>query len=899
MNTLISDLAARLRGLSPAAVFTLSVLAALALGAVDCLTPPRMSFTLFYLFAVTWTAWAAGRWPATIMAAIAAACTIAEEYWVTPAAAHDWILPWNGLTRLTVFTAVAWLTAEATRLTRHLGSLAEQQTERWKAEADQHRVTLVQLAASEKRYHSLFENMLEGFAYGQVLYEEGRPRDIIFLEVNRAFERLTGLKEVAGKKVSEVIPGFPQSNPELIEAYRRVAHTGVSERLESNIAPLALWLSVSVYGMEPDRFVAIFDDITERKRAEEALRASQRQLAEAMDLARVVNWEYDVESGLFTFDNRFFALYGTSTADEGSYQMSAEAYAREFLYPEDAPRMAEQIAKAAASADPHYTAQVERRIRRRDGGTRHLLINMAALKDAQGRTVKLRGASQDVTERKEAEERLAEALDLNRMLIAASPVGIAVFRASGECILSNAALAQIIGGSLRGRNFHDLDSWQSQGLAKQADEVLNSRQPRQFEFHGLTPFGKTIFVNLHFATFISHAELHLLMLVNDITRRKRAELLLQAQRDVGISLSETSDLQTALERLLDIAAQAEGIDCGGIYLLDPASGEWRLAAHRGVSGAFAQQFGRHLAESVQAGAMSQGKPIYSKLACLPVTSSAARDLEGQRAAALIPLFHEGRVLGSLNLASQIRGEIPAQTRVVIETIAAQAAGAIARIRAEAERHRLERQILEISDREQARIGQEIHDGLCQQLVSLAFDANSLEDQLAQLRRPEAATARRIALYLDQAITEARQLSRGLFPIRLEPNGLPSALEELARTASDRFHVPCSFETGGPVPVADKAMATHLYRIAQEAVINAAKHSGAQAITICLRSLADGLELTVTDDGGGLPSTGAGKSTGLGLHIMEYRAHSIGGSLRLGAGPAGGTRVCCLVPCHRE
>jgi signal transduction histidine kinase len=89
-----------------------------------------------------------------------------------------------------------------------------------------------------------------------------------------------------------------------------------------------------------------------------------------------------------------------------------------------------------------------------------------------------------------------------------------------------------------------------------------------------------------------------------------------------------------------------------------------------------------------------------------------------------------------------------------------------------ERHRLERQLLEISDREHARIGQDLHDGLCQHLVSLAFDANDLRRRLAAQGRPEAKTARRIAVYLDQAITETRQLSRGLFPVRLAREGLP-------------------------------------------------------------------------------------------------------------------------------
>jgi len=213
------------------------------------------------------------------------------------------------------------------------------------------------------------------------------------------------------------------------------------------------------------------------------------------------------------------------------------------------------------------------------------------------------------------------------------------------------------------------------------------------------------------------------------------------------------------------------------------------------------------------------------------------------------------------------------------------------------RKTIERQILEISDREQARIGHEIHDGLCQQLVSLAFDANSLERELVQANLPASAIARRIADFLDQAITEARQLSRGLFPIRLETEGLNAALEELAHSTTERFRVECRFENHAPSPANTNAIATHLYRIAQEAVSNSIWHARAKTILIQFDSLPDRLELKVSDDGAGFRTLNPeeGNLSGMGLHIMDYRARSIGGTLRLGPGPSGGTIVSCCVP----
>jgi diguanylate cyclase (GGDEF)-like protein/PAS domain S-box-containing protein len=128
------------------------------------------------------------------------------------------------------------------------------------------------LKESEEQFHSLFENMLDGFAYCRMLYdEENRPVDFVYLEVNKAFDRLTGLTDVVGKQVSEVIPGIKELNPELFEIYGRVALTGNPEMFEIDFKPLAKQLSVSVYSIRKEYFAAIFEDITERKRFEKQL----------------------------------------------------------------------------------------------------------------------------------------------------------------------------------------------------------------------------------------------------------------------------------------------------------------------------------------------------------------------------------------------------------------------------------------------------------------------------------------------------------------------------------------------------------------------------------------------------------------------------------------------------
>jgi len=134
------------------------------------------------------------------------------------------------------------------------------------------------LRQSEARFRSLFENMREGFAYQRMLFQQGQPRDFIYLHVNDAFARLTGLKNVIGRRATEVIPGLRDTNPELFELYGRVAATGQPEKFEIYVKALQDWFSVSVYSPAQGYFVSVFDKITERKQAEETIRSLNLEL---------------------------------------------------------------------------------------------------------------------------------------------------------------------------------------------------------------------------------------------------------------------------------------------------------------------------------------------------------------------------------------------------------------------------------------------------------------------------------------------------------------------------------------------------------------------------------------------------------------------------------------------
>ena len=207
---------------------------------------------------------------------------------------------------------------------------------------------------------------------------------------------------------------------------------------------------------------------------------------------------------------------------------------------------------------------------------------------------------------------------------------------------------------------------------------------------------------------------------------------------------------------------------------------------------------------------------------------------------------------------------------------------------------LERQILETSEREQQRIGRDLHDGLGPHLVAIRYAATFLANQLRQREQPEAAAAERIGNLVGDAVSLTRDLARGIFPVQMDGAGLAIALEELARTTSSLTGVSVSFYETGDTRIADPVEGMHLYRIAQEAVNNAAKHGGPRKITIALSTIQDSLRLTVADDGKGMGLSPDG-TRGMGLDSMKYRARILGGELKIDSHPGEGTIVSCEMP----
>ncbi len=298
---------------------------------------------------------------------------------------------------------------------------------------------------SEERYRSLIENMREGVAYCRMLYDdEGRPADFVYLAVNPAFERLTGLKDVIGRPVTDVIPGIKEKTPELFEAYGRVASTGRAEKFEIDFKPLDAWLSISVYSPGLGHFVAIFDDITFRKRAEENLRESEKRYRLLAENMKDVVWTLDPETMHFTYVSPSVEALRGYTPEEVIARSVYDA-----LVPEGQKVIRQLIGSGLAQflanpgGDHSYINQVEQPCK--DGSTVPTEVVTRFYRDEETGKVLVHGVTRETTGRARAEQALRRSEERFRQIAENADEFIWEVDANGFYTYANPVVEKILG----------------------------------------------------------------------------------------------------------------------------------------------------------------------------------------------------------------------------------------------------------------------------------------------------------------------------------------------------------------------------------------------------------------------------------------------------------------------
>ncbi|MGA2225932.1 MAG: PAS domain S-box protein, partial [Syntrophobacteraceae bacterium] len=384
---------------------------------------------------------------------------------------------------------------------------------------------------SEEHYRSLFENMLNGYAYCRMLFEEGEPKDFIYLNVNSAFETLTGLKNVIGKMVTEVIPGIRESDPELFEIYARVARTGVPERFETYVEALGMWFSISVYSPRKEHFVAVFDVITERKLAEEkALRAKEeweRTFDGMPDLIAILDTRHRIVRVNMAMAERLGA-----TPDECVGLRCCESVHGSLEPPKFCPHTLTMIDGQEHIAEVH-----EERL----GGD--FLVSTTPLRDAQGVLIGAVHVARDITERMRMEA------DKSRLaaIVESSDDAIIGKTLDGEIITWNRAAEEIYGYTAEeiiGQSISVMAPNDSpDDVPAILQKISRGEEVKQYDALRRRKDGRNIHVSLTVSAIrdASGKILGASTIARDITERKQMEEALRASEGLYRAIGESID----------------------------------------------------------------------------------------------------------------------------------------------------------------------------------------------------------------------------------------------------------------------------------------------------------------------------------------------------------------------
>ena len=419
------------------------------------------------------------------------------------------------------------------------------------------KVTNEALLRSEQRYRSLFENMTNGFSRCQMIYENGAPTDFVYLDINEAFKKLTGLQDVIGKRVSAVIPGIRESNPELFEIYGRVAITGNPEKFETHVPGLrsGVWFSVSVYSTEKNFFVAVFEAITERKQAEAALRENEERLRLSLHAANQGLYDLNVQTGNAIVNREYAEMLGY---DFDSFVETNAAWI-ERLHPDDQEITANAYADYIKGLTSEY--RVEFRQRTKAGDWKWILsLGKVVEYDAAGKPLRMLGTHTDITERKAAEAKLRDSEWQYRLMFTNNPLPMFVFdRATFAFLAVNDATVAHYGYSYA--EFMKMtikDIRPPDDIPAMISAVAIKSEPyfNVGVFRHRKKDGTLIDVEITRHEILFDGREALMVLAHDVTEQKRAEAALRNAHDelelqVQLRTQALAQANTLLETMLE------------------------------------------------------------------------------------------------------------------------------------------------------------------------------------------------------------------------------------------------------------------------------------------------------------------------------------------------------------
>ena len=639
----------------------------------------------------------------------------------------------------------------------------------------------------------------------------------------------------------------------------------------------------------------------ERKHSEEALRSSEARLRLALDAGSMGIWEWEHDAEFCRWNPREFELIGLPAAPDR--RITPQAFL-DRVHPEDRDRM---VAQTEASLASGKDFEAEFRVICPDGTVRWLAeVGRPQPKAFKGDPDRMVGISYDITERKEMEMERKSVLHHARTIITHSVVaapegwddpeatqGIEACR--WEMVVEDEQSAlELLPLTIRpGETFHGAwdRSRHPDDVAKldlEATRALRSNLAsftqtfRILDAHG----GTRWFHQVSVLNRIGQGRWRVTSINTDITNIKQAEEALRLARDELEQrvAGRTFELARANEQLtteIQERSQAELALRRQAALLNMTSDAiiiWELGGRiRYWNRGAAQLYGFSVAEAT-------GHISYELLA-----TDFPQGVQGF----LATLTQHGEWGGEITQTTKLGRKVIVESH---QQLVEQPDGTLLVLETNhdlTERVTLHEEIVAAGERERQRLGQNLHDGLCQLLTAARLKADSLQARLTSHDPATVTSAKSLITLVTQSVDEARNLARGLEPVEELPEGLMVALQQLAASTRRLFGVACTCDFPLPVHTSDHRTATELFRIAQEAVNNAIKHSHASIIRIRLADEAGQGILTITSDGKPFPKRP--RITGMGLKTMRFRADHIGATLEIKRGPRKGALVRCALP----
>ncbi len=378
-----------------------------------------------------------------------------------------------------------------------------------------------------------FDTMVQGVAYCKMEFDKDQPVDFVYVDVNPAFAALTGLENVTGRAVSEVIPGIRERDPGLLAIYGRVARGGPPERFEYYLESLGQWFSLAAFCPQPGYFVAVFDVITERKRTEQALKVSEERLRFALEGANDGLWDVNMETGAVYMSPRGCAILGYEPAELQSVVRSW----RDLVSEEDMPLTMRRLEDYLVGRSPVF--EVEQRLKTKSGETKWVLTRGKASRlDGQGRPSRMTGTHTDITERKRTEQALRESESRYRLLIESAGDAIYVSDRDGRLVDVNARALEQTGYTreeLLRLRIVDVDTEFSLQPEVPTLEDIARKGGGMFQTTHRRKDGVTYPVEVRVAVLNLGGEPHFMGIARDISeRREMQEALIQSEKMMSV-----------------------------------------------------------------------------------------------------------------------------------------------------------------------------------------------------------------------------------------------------------------------------------------------------------------------------------------------------------------------------